>query len=308
MKVYRDLTDLPVEALNCVIAIGNFDSVHKGHLSLIEEAKNLAHSLNKKSALLTFDPHPFSVLNPESEPINLFYEEHKIQKIKERGVDFLFILKFDQKISSLSPENFVKKILLDKLKISYLLVGDDFRFGSKRSGNKASLEKMAKKYRFGFSTVAIKSYGSLVYSSSSVRDFLRNGYPDQASIILGYEYFIDGKIIPGNQNGRKIGFKTANIKPQGLFLPKKGVYASYATVEGFNKRFKSITNLGLRPTVDEQELLEVHLFDFDEDIYYKNIKVYLKKYIRPQIKFNNLEELKKQIEIDVQKTKEILER
>ncbi|MEQ9116419.1 MAG: bifunctional riboflavin kinase/FAD synthetase [Rickettsiales bacterium] len=308
MKIYKSLSKVAKGSQDSILIIGNFDSVHKGHTYLIDEARKLADSKNKKLSLLTFSPHPYAILNPNASPINIFYEEQKIDKLKEKGVDALFILKFDEGFSSYSPEEFVENILVKALNIDSLIVGEDFRFGKKRSGNKDTLKKLSKKHGFGFSPVNIQSYCDLVYSSSSVRDLLSEGSIQEAAIILGYDYYIDGTIIPGKQNGRKIGFKTANIKPEGLFIPKKGVYASYATVEGYDKKFKSITNLGLRPTIDEQELVEVHLFDFDEDIYYKKLRVYLKKYIRPQIKFNNLQELKNQIGIDVQKAKEILEK
>lgn len=308
MKIISDLSSTPSNCLHTVLLIGNFDAIHRGHRYIIDTAKAIAKKSNQKLALLTFDPHPALVLNPTVKNINLFFKQDKIQLLKEAGIEVLFLQKFDKEFSDLTASEFIEDVLYKKLHISALVVGENFRFGAKRQGTTEYIQQVAQLYNFHFYPVKLFNYMSTVISSSKIRESLAEGNIAEASSALGYDYLIKNEIIRGKQNGRKIGFPTANLKIDGLSLPKRGVYAARAFIEGDSREFDAIANLGLRPTIDEQELLEVHLFDFNEEIYGKILKVYLKNYIRPQIKFNGLEELKKQISIDVQKAKNFLEK
>jgi riboflavin kinase/FMN adenylyltransferase len=226
--------------------------------------------------------------------------------LEQTALDILFIQTFDKGFSKITPEDFIEKILVNELKINCLVVGEDFRFGNNRSGTTKLINELAAKHGFEFKSISLLKFAQEIFSSSKIRELLSYGAIDEANNILGYKYFIKNTIIKGKQNGRKIGFPTANLSLENLYKPKRGVYTAIVEIEGRKEKYKSIANLGTRPTIDEQELLEVHIFDFNEEIYGKKLKVYLNKYIRPQIKFKNLEELKTQIRIDVQKAKSLL--
>lgn len=306
MQIITDINSLPSEFQNSVLMIGNFDSVHRGHQHLINEAKNIASRLNKKVALLTFNPHPASILQPNLDLINIFPYEEKVNLLQKAGIEILYIHRFNLDFAKTKPEDFIKKVLVNKLKISSLVVGEDFRFGSSRTGSIKLLKELSKDYNFNVHCIELKSFGSDIFSSTKVRNYLAEGEIKTASMILGYDYYIRNTVIYGQQNGKKIGFPTANLSIDGLFSPKHGVYAAYAIIEGDQEKYKAVANLGTRPTIDTQKLLEAHLLEFDKDIYGKKLTIYLNKYIRPQIKFNNLDELKRQISLDVQKAKNIL--
>lgn len=306
MEIVTKLSHLAKKHQDSVLIIGNFDSVHRGHRYIISEAKKIANRKGKRLALLTFDPHPLAVLKPELNNMNLFFYEDKFSMLEKTELDILFVQTFDKKFAKISPEEFIDKILVNELKISCLVVGEDFRFGNDRSGTTKLLNELSVKHGFEFQSIALLKFAQEIFTSSKIRELLSYGAIDEANNILGYEYFIKNTVIKGKQNGRKIGFPTANLSLENLFKPKRGVYTAIVEIEGRKEKYKAIANLGTRPTVDEQELLEVHIFDFNEEIYGNNLKVYLNKYIRPQIKFKNLEELKTQIKIDVQKAKSLL--
>ncbi len=308
MIIIEDFVQLPDNVKNSTLIIGNFDSVHKGHQYLIKEAKNIATQTNTKLALLSFSPHPHKFFVPDSDNINILTTDVKADLLQKNGIEIFFIKKFDESFSQTTPENFIEHFLVKTLSIKNLIVGKNFRFGAKKAGDIELLAKNSEKYGFGFFPAELLNSSEGKISSSLIREYLAKGEIAFASNLLGYDYFIEGKVIEGDKRGAKIGFPTANLNINHIMPPKLGVYAAKVQIEGDDEIYKSVVNIGPRPTIDTKKLIEAHIFDFDKDIYGKKIKIYLKKYIRSQVKFNNLSELKIQIKLDVQKTKELLKR
>jgi riboflavin kinase/FMN adenylyltransferase len=303
MQIIRDFQNINPEFQNSVLTIGNFDGVHLGHQEILNNAKRIASSENLKSALLTFDPHPLKIVRPE---INfnrgLFSISQKLAFLRKNDlVDMVFISKFNKKIANLSAEDFVREILVEKLKIKHLIIGYDFIFGKNRVGDANLLQKLAGIYNFSFHQIAAKnSLDDQVCSSTKIRDFIENGDVKSANQMLGRNYQITGSVIKGKQLARSIGFPTANFVPkEGLLKPKFGVYRVNVLVD--KKEHRGILNFGIKPTFNGLEpLFEVHIFDFNCDIYGKKIVVELLNFVREEKKFSGIEELKMQIQKDVE--------
>ena len=311
MRIYRHYDALPADARGAAVAIGNFDGVHPGHQTVIHEAGLIAGDMCRPWAVLTFEPHPRAFFTPGSEPFRLTPFRSKARRIAELGADLLIVQRFDKAFSSLPAEDFVNTVLVDGLGAGHVVSGYDFVFGHKRGGNCELLLAMGAKKGFGFTAVNAQTDSSgEAYSSTRVRERLGDADPRGAAAILGRDFEIEGRVARGEARGKSIGFPTANI-PLGAYLrPALGVYAVRATIEQENGEswIDGVANIGVRPTFGGADVvLEVFLFDFDDDLYGKRLRVRLVDFLRPEKKFDGADNLKAQIAQDSAKAQKILQ-
>ncbi len=304
MKVYNLNTSKNFDKQNLCLTIGNFDGIHKGHQFIINKIISDSRSSNLVSAVMSFTPHPRIYFGYTKDLFNILTKEEKLRILKKMGIEIFIDFDFDENLSKLNAEEFISQIVLNKLKTKKIIVGSDFRFGKDRKGNLETLKSLSEKLKFEL--VNIKTLNmdnsSLKYSSSHVRKLIEEGNFIEVSQILGRNWSMKGKIIKGDQRARKINFPTANMRPQNTIIPKKGVYCVKALID--TKVYEGISNFGFRPTVKGSILLlETHLFDFNEDIYGKELTVEFQAFIRSEQKFKNFEELTKQIQKDIIKAK-----
>ena len=301
MKIYKD-ANLTKKHHASVIAIGNFDGIHLGHQKVISEAKKKAKKNNIPFGIMTFEPVPVMFFNSKIKNHRINSLDQKINQLKKFNLDFLIIIKFNRKFSSLTAEQFIKKIIYEKTKCKFLFVSKNFKFGFKRKGSVRTLKKYEKIYNY--KSLVTKPYknNKKVISSTLIRKKIMSGKIKEVNKILDREWSIKGKVIKGQKRGRKIGFPTCNFKLNNYIVPRLGVYAIKAKALKFNK--KGIANIGYRPTFNGQNLLlETNIFGINKNLYNKEINISFKKFIRPEKKFKNLEHLKKQIKIDIKKAK-----
>ena len=312
MQIIRNYRFCPASAYGSTLVIGKFDAVHKGHQHVIDTALKHASKCKQKLALMTFEPHPATLFKPELQHINILPLSEKIKHLAALGIYFLFIQRFSMEFAKLSAIDFVKIILVDHLKIKHLVVGEDFAFGANREGDAETMHRLAQEFGFKFTSITMQQSDQQNYSSSQIRNYLSTGDITQASVLLGYNYYISGRVIRGAKRGTKIGFPTANIALKNIFRPLLGVYLVKIYIESDSHKFThwvyyGIANLGSRPTFDETtHCLEVHVFDFNQNIYGKKLKVELLNYIRPQQRFSGIEELTTQIKQDIKLAKQYL--
>ena len=311
MAIYRHTTDLPDEALGAVVAIGNFDGVHRGHQAVIDSALRLAHKVESSLGVLTFEPHPRRFFRPDSPPFQLTSFRLKLRLLEALGVDNVFVLPFNQSLSELSAEDFVRRILVEDLRVQHVLVGGNFYFGHKRGGDTDLLERMGRSLGFGVTAMRrVEGTTGEAYSSTGIRDYLTAGNPTRAALLLGRYWEIEGRVQTGAKLGRKLGFPTANIALGEVLEPAYGVYAVRAGVDrgGQTKWHPGVANIGIRPMVEGDEpLLEVHLFDFDEDLYGRHMRVALVDYLRPEMVFDDMAALRVQMIEDSRRARVILD-
>ncbi len=311
MAIFRHTTDLPDEALGAVVAIGNFDGVHRGHQAVLDKAGRLAHELEASLGVLTFEPHPRRFFRPDSPPFQLTSFRLKLRLLEALGVGNVFVLPFNQALSELSAEDFVRQILVEDLRARHVLVGDNFFFGHKRGGNSDLLERLGRRHGFGVTIMRrVEGTTGEAYSSTGIRDYLTAGNPTRAALLLGRYWEIEGRVQSGARLGRKLGFPTANIALGEVLEPVYGVYAVRAGVDrgGQTVWHPGVANIGIRPMVEGNDpLLEVHLFDFDEDLYGQHMRVALVDYLRPEMVFDDMEALKVQMVEDSRRARVILD-
>jgi riboflavin kinase / FMN adenylyltransferase len=311
VRVFRNYSKLPQEARQSVVAIGNFDGVHRGHAAVIAVAAEAARAANRPLGCLTFEPHPRSYFAPASPPFRLTDMRGKLRVLRKLGVEHVFLLRFDERLAGLTPEEFAASVLAAGLDVRHTIVGYDFVFGRGRMGDAASLRACGAKHGFAVTSVAPQADGSgQFYSSTRIRELLATGEPGQAGELLGRPWEIEGRVTRGEARGRKLGFPTANL-PLGSWLrPKFGVYAVRAGVPGAGETLwhSGVANIGRRPTFGAtSELLEAHLFDYSGDLYGKRLRVQLHQFLRAERKFAGIEQLKAQIAADCQAARQSLE-
>ena len=301
MKIYSNI-NLKNKHRNGVIAIGNFDGLHLGHLKVINEAKVKAKKLNLPFGVMTFEPIPVMFFNKKLKNHRINSLEQKKNLLKKLKLDFLIVIKFNKYFSSLIAEDFIKKIIYKKIKCKYLYVSRNFKFGHKRRGNIKTLKKFEK--LFDYKRVITKPYkkNNKIISSTIIRKKIRAGKIEEINKLLNRVWSVEGKVIKGQKRGRKIGFPTCNLKLDNYVIPRLGVYTVKVSNKNFNKN--GIANIGYRPTFKGQSLLlETNIFGFRKNLYNKVINVSFEKFIRPEKKFKNLEYLKKQIKLDIKLAK-----
>ncbi len=289
------------------ITIGNFDGIHLGHQAMLARLTSRAASVGAAPTVLTFEPHPREIFTPQSAPTRLTSMREKLEILRALGVAHVHVCRFTKPFAALSAEEFVRRILVDGLKARYVLVGDDFRFGARRAGDFALLERMGRE--FGFQAEAlhtIEAAGQRA-SSTAVRDALACGDMATAAQMLGRPYSISGRVVGGDQLGRKIGYPTANIQLKHNKPPLQGIFA--VRVQGLGKAdWPGVASLGTRPTVhaNGRPTLEVHLFNFDRSIYREHLRVEFLHKLRDEAKFPNLDALIAQIDLDARQARELL--
>ncbi len=302
--VILDKKDLPLKE-ETVCTIGSFDGFHIGHKKILEKVKRRAKETNRKSLVVTFDPHPKKVLNPENAPCTITDMETKKELLEKENIDYLFIIKFDKSFSKISAKDFLK-FLTDKLKCRHIVVGYDWQFGYKKEGNVFFAERYEKELGFKLEIVEPILKDDIRVSSTLIRELLKKGDVEKASYFLGRKYCIKGKIIKGNQLGQKIGFPTINIKPPEDLCLKTGVYVGFIKIN--KKTYPAVINFGYRPTVDGKNLvIEAHIIEKSVDIKDEYAKIIFLSRIRDEKKFESIEDLKTQIAEDIKKAKKILE-
>ena len=301
MKIYKN-ANLNKKHHKGVIAIGNFDGIHLGHQKVINEARKKAKSKKLPFGIITFEPMPVMYFNSKIKNHRINSLEQKKIQLKKLKLDFLIIIKFNKIFSSLTAEKFIKEIIYNKTKCSFLYVSKNFKFGYKRRGNIQTLKKYEKLYNFKSLITRPYKKNKKIISSTLIREKIINGKIREANTLLNREWNIKGKVIKGRQLGRKIGFPTCNLQLNDYIVPRNGVYAVQVKGSNFNK--KGIANIGFRPTFNGKKLLlETNIFGIDKNLYNKEIDISFKKFIRREKKFKNLEHLKKQIKIDIKKAK-----
>lgn len=308
MKVYRSIEEFENKGKTAV-TIGTYDGVHSGHKVIIKQLKNEAKKIVGESVLLTFFPHPRMVLYPDDNDLRLLNTiEERIELLAKAGIDHLIIHPFSKEFSRLSSTEFVRDILVNQLNVASLVIGYDHHFGRNREGSFEHLQELAPLYDFKVEEIAAQAIQQVNISSTKIRNSLNNGEINAANQFLGYNYFIEGTVVEGNQKGREIGFPTANIKVDEWYklVPAKGVYAVKVFID--NACFDGMLNIGTRPTIDgTTETIEVNIFNFNQNIYNKTVRIEFYERIRSEQKFKQFSDLKKQLEIDKEKTIQVLQ-
>jgi len=299
MKIYNDINEFQ-EISNAVVTIGLFDGVHLGHVKILDRLKKIAQNEQGETLAITFNPHPRLVLNKENAEIKLLNSlPEKIKLLEKTGLNHLLIIPFTEKFAELSPDEFIGRILIEKIHPSHVVVGYNHTFGKNAGGDFIDLRNFAIEKKFKVEEVAAQKLGKTSISSSKIRLLLEKGEIEEANAMLGYPYFISGKVVRGKQLGKRLGFPTANIEPEdrNKLIPARGVYACHVERQG--KIYKGMANIGNRPTVNGSSLtIEANIFDFDDDIYNETINIHLIARIRDEKKFDNLDLLKKQLSED----------
>lgn len=306
MHLIRGLSQLEPFKNGCVLTIGNFDGLHLGHRTVIKKLAERGKTLELPVVIMIFEPQPLEYFLKDNEPSRLMRLREKVIQFAKLPVDHLLIVKFNRYFANYDAEQFIDDILIKKLNVKHLVIGDDFHFGKARRGNFALLKEKGKVY--GFSVEDTGSYQSegLRVSSTLIRDALSAGDLAQAERLLGHCYSVCGRVAHGDKRGRTIGYPTANIKMFRKNTPINGVFAVTMTgIDGLE--FEGIANVGTRPTVDgdSRVILETHLFDFDKEIYGRYVEVHFKQKIRDEMRFQSMEQLKAQIVKDVAEAKNI---
>jgi len=297
MKIIYGLSNLKKQPRQSVISVGVFDGVHIGHKKIVKEVMKQAERLNLGSVLITFKPHPAKVIKKSSAVAMLSSFKHRLKFLEELGIETCLVIRFNKAFSHKSAKTFIQKVLIDKLSMKMLIVGENFSFGKEQLHNAGALKAIAKDLNFGLITVRPKRHNSRTISSSLIRHLIEDGKIKNASRLLGRPVSILGTVVKGRQIGRTIGFKTANIDPHHEAIPPSGVYAAYTKLD--KKRYMSILNIGTRPTFKETEpAIEVHLFDFSGKLYNRDIEVCFVKRLRAERRFKNKDHLREQITKD----------
>lgn len=311
MKVYHSIRDIKRVPSGSVVAVGIFDGIHRGHVHIIKALIKRARRLGKKSVVLTFYPHPFLMLHPKRLVPLLISLKHRIRLLRDLGVDIVVLVKFTKAFSRVSPEAFVKRILLKKLGMKEMLVADNFTFGRQGSGDIRLLERLSKDRGFALMKIDLLRAKGKIVSSTYIRSLIMGGRLNEASRLLGRPVSILGTVKKGTKRGRILGFRTANIDPHHEAIPPSGVYAVYVRLK--DRRYRGILNIGFRPTFhplhySPEPTIEVHIFNFNRDIYKRDLEIIFVKRLRPEKRFSDKEALIRRIRSDKRATAKIFKR
>ncbi|WP_111977825.1 bifunctional riboflavin kinase/FAD synthetase [Algibacillus agarilyticus] len=297
MELLRNLSSVTARHHGCVLTIGNFDGVHRGHEAVLKQVLTQSAALNLPAAVMVFEPQPAEVFNPEAAPARLTRWREKYNLFKAANIQRMLCLRFSPAFAEIQAETFIEALLVKKLGVKYLVVGDDFRFGQGRKGTFSMLQQAGEKFGFQVTdTASCRQEGERI-SSTLIRQAIHKNDFERAEHLLGRPYSIIGKVVHGDKKGRTIGFPTVNILLRRCVSPVKGVYA--VQVKYKNHIFDGVANAGTRPTVKgARQQLEVHLFNFSGDLYGQELDVTFKHKIRDEHKFETFQALKQQIELD----------
>lgn len=318
MQVHRDIDNLPLFN-NAVVTIGTFDGVHVGHRQIINKLKVEALKINGESVIITFHPHPRKIISSTILGVRLINTlEEKIEVLSGLGIDHLVIVPFTDAFANQPAEEYVRNFLFEKFHPDTVIIGYDHRFGRERLGDYKLMEKMAPQLGFKIKEISKHILEEIAISSTNIREAVLHNDIEMANKLLGYTFFFEGEVVHGNKLGRQLGYPTANLKIQDpeKIIPGDGIYAVYVSIKkGIQNeevimdevnsfpfeeaQYKGMMSIGFRPTVDgKKRVIEVNVFDFNKDIYGKIMRVYVKKFLRAEVKFNTLEDLVKQIDQD----------
>lgn len=309
MRIHRDLTHLPA-LRRAVITIGTFDGVHSGHRYIIQQLQETAAACDGETVIITFDPHPREVLQPGGAPVKLLTTlEEKIELLAQHGIDHLVIVPFTKEFSELSAQAYLEEFLIQQFNPHTIIIGYDHRFGHNREGGLELLEAEQNTYGFQLVEIPQQIVHDLAVSSTKIRKSLLDGNIQLANELLGYHYFLEGKVIHGDKMGRQLGYPTANIElpdPRKL-IPAQGIYAIKVYLDKQPLPLNGVMSIGTRPTFDGVDLrLEAHIFDFSQEIYDRVLRVEMISYIRANLKFDNIEDLIVQMDKDSLAAKSVL--
>jgi riboflavin kinase/FMN adenylyltransferase len=300
MEVIRYSKNIILPNKKRYIALGVFDGIHLGHQKLIRQTVDRAKKNDGISIVVTFDPHPDKIINPESNVFLLTTLEERISLIKEANVDVVLIIKFNETMSKMLPEDFISKILVDSLQVKELFVGFNYKYGFRGKGNTDLLREYSKFYKFKTNILKPITKNQTIISSTRIKDYIKSGEIEKAQKLLGHDITISGKVISGKDRGKKLlNFATANIETQpNKLIPINGVYLVEIKID--NRKYYGLMNIGVKPTFSETErTIEVHIINFNKKIYNKKVVVCILQKIREEKYFNRPSLLKKQIEEDI---------
>jgi riboflavin kinase/FMN adenylyltransferase len=291
-----------------VLALGNFDGLHRGHRKILERVRRVAGERGATSVVMTFDPHPPRIVRPDKAPPLLMTKAQKLEALDDAGVQGAAIVRFTEDLSRWDPETFVRTVLVDWLRVSEVWVGANFLFGRDRAGNFTLLRALGSRYGFKAEKIDPVRYKDFVVSSTRIRRLVSEGRVDEAGALLGHQYAIDGTVVHGDHRGRTIGFPTANLCTENELLPPNGVYATTARLGAFV--LPSVTNIGTRPTVDQtgKTHIETHVFNLDKDLYGSSLRIGFVQRLRDERTFESLDALRAQIEADCQRARVLFDR
>jgi riboflavin kinase / FMN adenylyltransferase len=304
LEVLWGAEDRPTDDRATVATVGMFDGVHRGHRMLFQRVFDDARTLNARSAVVTFDPHPLEVLAPDKAPCMLTTLEQRLALFEDEGFDVALVLPFNRELAALTPQEFAKAALVDELNVTKIIVGEDFRFGHDRAGDVQTLREIGKSDGFEAEAVGLLGDGESKISSTVIRRQIAEGDVEGAAELLGRRWRLLGKVVEGDKRGRTLGFPTANMKPHPRScLPGLGVYAGSWVWQG--RRLPAAINVGVRPTFKENDppLCEVYVLDFDGDLYGERAEVEFAKFLRPEEKFESVDALIGQMHADVERVR-----
>jgi riboflavin kinase/FMN adenylyltransferase len=298
----------PARWIRPVLALGNFDGVHRGHRKILDRVCRVAGERGATPLVMTFDPHPPRVVRPDKAPLLLMTTAQKLEAIGEAGVHGAAVVRFTPEMSRWDPDTFVRAVLVDWLHVGEVWVGANFLFGHDRTGNFSLLRMLGAQHGFKAEKIDPVRYREFVVSSTRIRRLVAEGRVDEAGALLGRQYFIDGTVVHGAERGRTIDFPTANLCTDNELVPPHGVYATTATIDGV--AHASVTNIGIRPTVDETGAasIEAHLFDFEGDLYGASVRLGFVQRLRDERRFESLDLLRAQIAADCDRARVLFDR
>ena len=286
-----------------VLALGNFDGLHRGHTKIIERLRRVATERGATAVVMTFDPHPPRIVRPDKAPPLIMTKAQRLDALDRAGVDGVAVVRFTPELSRWDPETFVRTVLLEWLHVSEVWVGANFLFGHDRAGNFSMLRALGARYGFRAEKIDPVRYKDFVVSSTRIRRLISEGRVDEAGALLGHPYTIEGEVVQGDQRGRQIGFPTANLVTDNEIVPPHGVYATTVRLDGVI--YPSVTNVGVRPTFggEPRLVIETHLLDVTRDLYALKLRLGFIQRLRDERKFEGVEQLTAQIGADVQKAR-----
>lgn len=291
-----------------VLALGNFDGLHRGHMKIIDRVRQRAGERRGTPAAMTFDPHPPRVLRPDKAPALLMTRDQKIEALRRSGMQGLAFVRFTRELSLWDPETFVRTVLVEWLHVSEVWVGANFLFGHQRAGTFTVLRSLGSRYGFRAEKIDPVRYKDFVVSSTRVRRLVSEGRVDEAAALLGHHYFLDGTVVRGAGRGRSIGVPTANLATANDLVPPAGVYATLASIDGVVR--PAVTNIGLRPTFGDAEapVIETHVLDTDRDLYDRIVRLLFVQRLRDERQFPDVDALRAQIDADIRSARRLFGR
>jgi len=296
MKIFETL-NISKKFPNPVLTIGNYDGIHIGHKKIIETVAKRARKISGTPMLMTFNPHPLSVLKPDTYTLLITPLHLKKKLIETHGIEVMLLIPFDASFQNITPEIFIKDVLVDRLAVKEIFVGYDFKFGKGGTGNVEMLRQCAEKYGFYFEAIDAITIGGERVGSNAIRKLIIDGNVEKATRFLGRPHMIEGIVVKGENRGKWMGFPTINLDTFFELVPKNGVYVTEVALR--DKRKAAVTNIGFNPTFDGKKfLMETHILDFSGNLYGKEVAIYFHKRIRDEMKFGGIEELKERIAKD----------